>query len=975
MRKTNFAVVAILIVLFIASVGRGYALDRPGEVPQFPPEVQAAIQKVLPSAPGDYFVVLKNGLTVLIRRDDAYDVVSAQVFVRAGSIYEGRHMTGGLSHYLEHVVAGGTTQSFTEDEARERLKNMGGASNAYTTFDRTVYYIDTSSDHWKDALSLLIAYTTENVQDPGQVTRERAVIQQEYKLGENNSSRQLWELFAQTAYRVHPVRYPVIGFEQVFVQQTREDLQEYYSSRYLPQNMVISVAGKVDPYEVLKFIYEKTDRFPLKAQSPVVLPDEPPRSTARWQEKELPIAQLTQAMVGFPTVSMTDPDIYALDVLAILLGEGQTSRLYQRLKEKEKQVLGISASNWTPSFVDGQLYIGMSLPPDNWPGVLKSVQEEVDYFKKNPADPKELEKAKKMVIASHVFGKETVSAMASTLASSYFDTGDPYFDEAYVENIRRVTAKDVQRVAQQYLDTNKMSIAAIHPPKSKEEASGGESSGAAATDAGRVSAPGATQQPLKPAESKPGPAAAGNVVASSATAGSAAAGNAVADNTAAGSATAESKSAPVEFSKMDNGMRLLLKADRSLPFVTIQLYGPGGLIMEKDAPPGISAFTASLLTAGTQKRSKLDIMRAIESVGGSIGAGSESNTYHVSVKVLKEDLDLALDILSDVVQNARFPEEEIARRRQDTLLAIQQQDENWQSEIGRMFKKNYFTNHPYAHDRLGTAESVKSFTRADILNFYHRMVDPSGAVLAVYGDINPDVVKTKIKNKFVGWKSSGQVALPQLPEETNQVSEDRVVEKKNEKSSAALFIGTDGLAISDKERAALDVLDSVLSGISYPTGRLEHALRGGNLDLVYTVHAFPFYGVNAGFFGVVTQTTLGNLPRVQDIILQNIKRLTEEPVPEGELETGKGIVVTMHHLGLESLGSQAQSAAVNEVLGLGWDYSKRYPEMVKAVTAQDVQNIAKKLFEHTLIVRTIPENPVEIMEAVPRENAEHVISR
>jgi zinc protease len=290
-------------------------------------------------------------------------------------------------------------------------------------------------------------------------------------------------------------------------------------------------------------------------------------------------------------------------------------------------------------------------------------------------------------------------------------------------------------------------------------------------------------------------------------------------------------------------------------------------------------------------------------------------------------------------------------------------------ELARMFKKNYFKDHPYIHDRLGTSESVSSFTRDDVLAFYRRMVNPGSSVLAIYGDVDVAGLQEKLNNKLSSWKGSA-VALPALPLETRRVEADRTVEKTNEKTSAALFIGTDGLTIGDAERPVMDVLDAVLSGISYPSGRLEEALRGGNNDLVYVVHAFPFYGIEAGYFGVMTQTTMGNLDKVQTVISQNLRRLANEPVPAAELEIGKNIVITMHHLALESLDAQAQSAAVNEVLGLGWDYSRRYPEMVRAVRVEDIQKLAKELFTHTLTVRTLPEKPVEIL--APRAEVGHV---
>jgi zinc protease len=112
---------------------------------------------------------------------------------------------------------------------------------------------------------------------------------------------------------------------------------------------------------------------------------------------------------------------------------------------------------------------------------------------------------------------------------------------------------------------------------------------------------------------------------------------------------------------------------------------------------------------------------------------------------------------------------------------------------------------------------------------------------------------------------------------------------------------------------------------------------------------------------------MGNLSRVEGVILEHLKRLQTEPVPESELATAKDMLVIAHELGKESLEAQAQDAAVNEVLGLGWDYERRYPEMVRAVTAEQVQALARELFRQTLTARTLPEKPVEILQA-PRES-------
>lgn len=902
MRKRMFSGgLCLLLICGLASLAEGF--EGPRQAPSLSPAAREVVQRTLSSKPGDLFAVLKNGLTVLIRPQADSEALSAQVFVRAGSIYEGRYQTSGVSHYLEHVLSGGSTRSFSEREAKDRLERLGGVTNASTSFDRTKYYITTTTAHWKDALDLLLSYVSESTLDAQQVLREKAVIQQEVKMGENDPGGQLWKLFMKTAYRVNPARTPVIGYEEVFVKLDRDALEDYYRQRYQPENIVVVVVGRIAPEEVLQFIAEKTKEFTRKAGAPVTVPSEPEQVSPRWEERTLPLARLTQAIVGFPSMTVYDKDLYALDVLALLLGDGQTSRLHYRLKDKENKVLSVSASNWTPSFVQGQFAITLTLDPQNWPKILDPINEEIARLKKDLVAPEELAKAKKLVLAQHIFGKGTTSALASSLGSSYFDTGDPYFDEGYVEGIRKVSREDLRDVARRYLLANRMNVAVIKPEPAKEAVARSE------TDTGL---PGVSSSP--------------------------------------------------EVKKLQNGLQVLLKKDPTLPLVSIQLYGLGGLLLEDPQKPGLASFTSSLLPAGTKARTKRQIAQAIEGIGGSLESRSDTNTYHITIKVLKEDLEVALDVLSDLLQNAQFPTDEVEKRRQETLLAIRRLDESWQTEVMQLFKQNYFLHSSYRNERLGTPESVRSFSRDDVLAFNRRMVNPHHSVLAIYGDLDPTRTFTILSRKLESWKAS-PVTLAAQPDETHPLKKDGVVEKKNDKTSCALFIGTDGISLDDPRRPVLDVLDAVLSGTGYPGGRLFEALRGGTEDLVYVVGAFPFYGKRAGFFGVITQTTLNNLTKVEDIVLAHLRRLAEEPVSSEELQNAKAMMKNAHQLGLEAVDAQARTAAVNEVLGLGWDYDRKYVSLIEAVTAEEIQALARELFANTLIVRTLPENPVNILNA------------
>jgi zinc protease len=414
---------------------------------------------------------------------------------------------------------------------------------------------------------------------------------------------------------------------------------------------------------------------------------------------------------------------------------------------------------------------------------------------------------------------------------------------------------------------------------------------------------------------------------------------------------------------------VLLKENRALPIVTFQLFGKGGQRYEPPTLPGISLFTMGLLTTGTKTRSKYQIAREMEEIGGSIESSSGRNTYFVSVSVLKEDFEKGLEILSDVLMNPSFPEEEMEKQREDTLLAIKRIDESWEREVTRLFRQHFFVEHPYRNDLVGTEESVKRFSREDIVDFYRRLVMPNNMVLAVFGDIDMGRVAQSVQQRF-GHLRRGDLVPPSLKEETSTIFQDRRVEKMNDKSSSAIFLGFNGMTFFDADRPVLDVIDAVLSGIGYPSGWLHEALRGGDRSLVYYVHAYPYYGIDGGYFGIITQTTMANYQKVLDIISEKMRRIQEEPVTDEELKLAKQMVITMHDLGLETNASQAFSAAVSEALGLGYDWDQRYRDLIRRVTPEDIQRVAKRIFQHRLMATTIPRNPVEAV--IPPEAKERM---
>ncbi len=892
-QKRVLAGLFLLLCPVFLSYGNSYG--QAGEGPKSPASVleSQAIARTIPSKPNDLFVVLKNGLTVLVRESHGSNVVSCQVMVKTGSIYEGARMGGGLSHYLEHVVSGGSTSKFTEAQISERVQAMGGATNANTSYARTVYYINTTRPHYEEALFLLLTSVTDCQFNEIEYEREKGVIVQEINMGENNPSRQLWLSFVKTAYRKHPVRYPIIGEKGVFLKMKKEDLVAHYRHWYGPQNLVISVAGNVDKEGALGTILNLTGNLRRGVDPPYVLPAEPRQLAPRRVETVLPMARLTTAYLGCRTISLADPDLFALDVLAVIMGDGRTSRLYQSVRDQKNLVLSISAWSWTPAFVEGQFTISMSLSQENLSQAVDAVWQELSDVRENLVSEEALERAINKVVAGHVFAQESVQRQAGQLASDWVSTGDPYFSDTYVSGVQQVTLEDMRRVARKYLVKDRMTLAVVKPPSAAEKDSASE--------------------PAKATESE------------------------------------------IQKRVLPNQMTLLLKKNTAAPIVSFEFVAKGGLRFEPIDKPGLSHFMAGLLTKGTADLNKFEIAKTLEDLGGSIQASSGRNVVMVSVSVLKEHFDTALDLLADVVLHPSFPESEIEKQRHDTLMAIKKLDEQWASEVSRLFRRHYYRKHPYRNDVIGKAEAVGSFSQEDIRGFYQSVMMPNNAVLAVFGDIEPEDAAAMVEEAFEEFQP-GILEQPIIEPETDNIREDETFETFNEKTSAAILVGYNGLALGDKDSPVVDVLDAIISGIRYPSGWLHHALRGGETSLVYYVHAYPAFGIDGGFFGVMTQTSKENYKEVLNIVLEQMALIRKKQVDATTLERAKNMCTTMHQMGLETIAAQATSSALNERLGLGYDYAMKYPALIKKVNATDVLRIAKKLLSHHLIVATRPKD-------------------
>src|SRR5881628_3418569 len=289
---------------------------------------------------------LANGLTLIVQEDRSAPVASVQAWCAAGSTTEDKHLGAGLSHILEHMLFKGTkTQS--SNAIAQKIQDVGGYINAYTSFDRTVFWIDVPKDGVTTALDILADAMVNSTLPPEEYQKEQEVIRREFAMGMDDPDRMAGLLLFATAYQRHPYRFPVIGELEIYNQLTHEQVMQYYKTRYVPNNLTFIVAGDVDAEKVRQQLTELFKPYPERSLKPVFIPAEPPQLGRREVRQEFP-TELTHLDLAWHIPEITNPDVPALDLLSTILGDGRSSRLYRRVREEAGLVYGISAYSYTP---------------------------------------------------------------------------------------------------------------------------------------------------------------------------------------------------------------------------------------------------------------------------------------------------------------------------------------------------------------------------------------------------------------------------------------------------------------------------------------------------------------------------------------------------------------------------------------------------------------------------------------------------
>ncbi len=654
----------------------------------------------LPARPAITRTVFPNGLTLLVQEDHSHPLVAFQAVVRTGSATEGPFLGTGISHVLEHMLFKGTARRPVGAVERE-ARSYGGTSQGFTTVDTTSYQLVVNGEHWSEAADLLVDALFFSTLDPAEFSKEREVVLRELKLREDDPNQMVWDLLFTQVYRVHPYRIPIIGYEPLLRKITAEEVRAYHRTHYLPNNLVIAVVGEISAPEVIRRIQELTERLEPGRVPLVSLPAEPLPLSPREQTEEAAGAALATAAIGFPSVSVRDSDLPALDLLAWILGGGRGSVLDKALKETGL-AHAVSCWNYTP--MDRGLFgVTLRMDPDRIDAALRALRVELARAGEDLFPAQEVESAKRAFLREYLAGRQTVTGQASDLAGYEVLAGDPLFVSRYLEAAARLTPEDLQRAACAILRPERATTIRLLP----------QGTGIPETK---------TSQP------------------------------------------SEKKETPVEKIVLENGLRVLLRPDRRIPLVTFHWTALGGVRYESEATNGVSLLTARMLTRGTRAKSADEITRQIKQMGADLSAFGGRNSLGLSMEVVSSECSAALQLLGEMVSEPSFPANELEIERRAALAAIQAQEEDPFSWGIRRLTATLFTRHPYRLDPSGSRESVAALQREDLESFYRQVLDPAKTVLCITGDFQRSEVLPLLQKKFGRFTGApASVPVPEEP--------------------------------------------------------------------------------------------------------------------------------------------------------------------------------------------------------------------
>lgn len=866
------------------------------------PQLAAAAPQAAPANPSTsgndtMLVRLKNGLTVYIIRDSRFPLVCTRLFVGTGSANETAEQAG-ISHVLEHMVFKGTEKRPKGQVARD-VESLGGYLNAATSFDKTWFITDMPAKHWKTGMDVVKDMAFHPSLDPAELEAEKDVIVSELKGGDDTPTRRLFEDL-QVAGLAHTVYgRPIIGFEKTIRAVTADDLRAYIRTWYQPQNMMLLVAGDIDPKAVLAHAEElfgdlKNDTI-LPEPAPVQL-----EGAAGGPRVEVTYGPWNKVYLGIalPAPALGDQRSIDLDVLAYALGGDGTSQFYRKYRYEKQLVDSISVGNMSLNRA-GLFYMVAQLDADKVEPFWQEFTRDLAALDAGKITPDVIERARFNYEDGMDRASETLDGLTSWKATVQFELGGPQGEANVRHALAAVDSARLRQAQDLWLRPDQVRVRVLAPEKAK------------LPDLDAIlqhnwPAPAVERQKAAAAAEKVGKR---------------------------------------EIVDLGQGRTVILQPDRTIPYVSLEILRPGGNALLKPADQGLAQLTAATLTDGCGTRDLDAMERFVAERAASLSASAGVQSFTVSLTGPARFNADYFALLGDLLHKPTFAEKDV-RRQVDTLkAALVRRQDNPMSFMGSKINGFLFPGgQPYGFDGLGTAENQDRFGPGDVQAFWKQQ-NAQPWILSVAGDFDREKVLAFARSLPVPTAPAVDVPQPTWG------ADKRLPLSLPGRQQAHLLLAFHAVPLDHPDAPALMLLESVLSGQS---GLLFNKLRDEQ-GLGYTVTAFYRSLPEAGFMAFYIGTTPRNLDVARQGFSGIIKDIKTDLLPAELLAKGLNRMEGSYYRGRQSLGARADEAASERLLGQPQDFQKRLLEKAAKVTPEQLREVARKyllvdkMYEVTLL--------------------------
>ncbi|MDX1933766.1 MAG: pitrilysin family protein [Capsulimonadales bacterium] len=841
---------------------------------------------------------LPNGLRFFAIEDHKSPTVAIQVWYRVGGKDdpEGR---SGFAHLFEHMMFKSTRNM--KSEMMDRLtEDVGGANNAYTADDRTVYH-ETVPSNYLETLLWAEADRMANLNvEPGNFASERAVVQEEFR--QNYLSQPYGRLFlyvSQHSFIEHPYRRETIGSIADLEAATIEDVRRFHATYYRPDNAVLIVSGDFEPAKLDAWVDKYFGRIAKpEGEIPRVTVREPERTGEKRFEESGPNVPLPAVVLNYLVPPVANEDAEPLRIAEVILSRGESSRLYQSLVYRQQ--VASQADATADLRADAGLFgfTAISAGGKTLDQVEAAMVREIERLKADGVTTAELEKARNQLLADALGERETAEGRASALGYAVTMQGDPARVNTDLARLQAVTAADVRRVAQKYfVPENRVTVRYTNGEQEQGGAGGASSAPESATP----------PAPSTPTEQPPKPSAPRRVTFPT----------------------------PTERT-LPNGVRVIVVSQPGTGLTTVTAAVRAGGTFDPAGAAGLADFTASLLTRGTKTRSATQIAERIEALGGSIGSGAGWDAMTVSLSGLSARLDEAMPIFAEVVKAPAFRPDEADRLRAETIdqLTIGLRSPGTIARYAAA--RVVFGDTAYGHALGGTPESLRKLTPDRIRAFYDAHFHPRNLILVFGGDIMPERAY-RLASTLFGRMAGGRRPASPAPAVRAGNGGRVVVIDKPDAGQAAVLLARPAIRREDPRyvvgRVANDILGGGFSSRLNQEIRIKRGLSYGAGSRMETRR-------HGGLFTASAQTRNAAVPEVATLLRSELARLASTRPPASEMTTRKAALSGDYARALETGAGLAAESASLAIFGLPLTGINTYLPRVQAVTPAEVRAFA-----------------------------------